>query len=78
MKVNYLIEKLVQMIKLKEREIHNKIDSLVNNQNDEIISIEHEVHQILGNLATYSLLSNNSLYLMPIALDDKICELSKQ
>ena len=67
------------MIRLKENDVLNKIDSLIDKNHDDLLSIEYEVHQILGNLSTYLMLKNDkNLFLIPKTLDNQINFLSQQ
>ena len=49
----------------------------MNRKNDDLLSIEYEVHQILGNLSSYLML-NDRLLLIPSALDKQIDELNQR
>ena len=71
------MEEIRKLIKLEENCFLNKIDLLMNRKNDDLLSIEYEVHQILGNLSSYLML-NDRLLLIPSALDKQIDELNQR
>jgi hypothetical protein len=82
-KVNISIEKIINEIKLKLNDFNSKIELIINKQNDQLLSIEYEVHQILGNLATYLMLTNDckndkNLYFIPKNLDEQINDITEQ
>jgi hypothetical protein len=79
--LNKSFDQIITQIRQKQVELNNRIDLLNQNENDKIVNVEYEVHQLLGNLATYMVISDysaNNICFMPNNLDKQINQINEK
>ncbi len=79
--MNKSFDGVIAQIKQKQNELNETIGSLIENENDKVLNVEYEVHQLLGNLATYMVISDyssNNVCFVPNNLDKQIDQLNEK
>ncbi len=79
LKLNESIDSLVDGIRQKQYEFNGQVDSWSDVENQKILSVEYDVHQLLGNLATYKVIRDKKrVSFVPDNLDMQIMQLNQK
>jgi hypothetical protein len=79
LKLNESIDNIINGIRRKQYELNAQIDKWSDVENQAIMNVEYDLHQLLGNLATYMVIQDKrSMCFMAGNLDKQILQLNQK